>query len=71
MADPAPVIDPADYHRAVNTLKELLAFWLMVNCDAPDRGMEHSFVQDAIEVMRTAEQKYGHEDRAGVGDDAG
>lgn len=59
MAAPAPVIDPADYHHAVETLKELLTFWLMVNRDAPDQGMEHSFVQNAIEVLKTAEQKYG------------
>jgi hypothetical protein len=60
MAAPAPVIDPADYHHAVETLKELLAFWLMVSRDAPDQGMGHSFVQDAIAVMGTAEAKYGH-----------
>ena len=44
MAAPAPIIEPADYRHAVETLKELLAFWLMVNQDAPDRGMGHSFV---------------------------
>jgi len=43
-------------------LKALLAFRLMVNRDAPDRGMEYRFVQDAVEVMRTVEKKYeiGH-----------
>jgi hypothetical protein len=56
VADSATIIDPADYHRAVETLKELLAFWLMVSRDAPDRGMEHSFVHDAIAVLRMAEQ---------------
>ncbi len=59
VADEAPVIDPADCHHAVNTLKELLAFWLMVSREAPDRGMGHSFVQEAIEVLKTAETKYG------------
>jgi hypothetical protein len=34
----APVINPSDYHHAVETLKELLAFWLMVNRDALDQG---------------------------------
>jgi hypothetical protein len=56
--------DPADYHYAVETLKELLAFWLMVSRDAPDQGMGHSFVQDAIAVLKTAEAKY----RVGQGD---
>jgi len=62
VADPAPVIDPADYHHAVETLKALLAFRLMVSRDAPDRGMEYRFVHDAVEVMRTVEKKYeiGH-----------
>ena len=59
MAAPAPVIDPADYHQAVETLKELLAFWLMVSRDAPDRGTGHSFFQDEIAVLKTAEMKYG------------
>jgi hypothetical protein len=65
MAAPAPVIDPIDYHHAAETLKELLAFWLMVSRYAPDRGMEHSFVHDAIAVIKTSEAKYGH----GVGSD--
>ena len=60
MATPAPVIDPADYHHAVATLKELLAFWLMVSRDALDQGLGHRFVQEATQVLKTAEVKYGH-----------
>jgi hypothetical protein len=59
VATPAPVIDPADYYHAVETLNELLAFWLMVSRDTPDRGMGHSFVQEAIALLKTAESKYG------------
>lgn len=44
MVAPAPVIDPADYHHAVETLKKLLAFWLMINREVPDQGMGHGFV---------------------------
>lgn len=64
MADPAPVIDPADYRHVVETLKELLAFWLMLSRDAPDRGMGQSFVQEVIAVLKTAEAKYGAGDTA-------
>src|SRR5688572_15168854 len=69
MAETAPVIDPVDYHHAVETLKELLAFWLMVSREAPDQGMGHSFVHEAVAVMRTAEQKYGHGEGARAGNE--
>jgi hypothetical protein len=59
MATPSPIIDPTDYYHAVETLNELLAFWLMVSRNASDGGMEHSFVQEALMVMKTAQQKYG------------
>ena len=59
VATRAPTIDPADYHHAVEALKELLAFWLMVSRDAPGQGMGHRFVQEATRVLKTAEQKYG------------
>lgn len=73
MATSAPTIDPADYHHAVETLKELLAFWLMITRDATDQGMGHSFVQEAIAVLKVAEQKYGAGNgmvNAGEGGDA-
>jgi hypothetical protein len=62
MAETAPVIAPVDYHYTVETLKELLAFWLMVSRETLDPGMGHSFVQDAIAVMMTAEENMGMEE---------
>ena len=59
MATPAPVIERADYHHAMATLIERLAFWLVVRRDAPDQGMGPSFIQDVLAVMGTAEMKYG------------
>ena len=55
-----PLLTPPIYHQAVETLRELLAFWLMVSRDAPDRGMGHRFVRDAVKVLGTAEAKYGY-----------